>query len=429
MAISNPGDAQGHDEHAPTDVMIAGPHAASRTSKPYGDGLCLSGGGYRAMLFHAGALARLNEAGMLSKIEVVGAVSGGSIAAAALAKAWPNLEFDSRGVALGFDRHVLRPLLTFSQAFVDAPAVLSGLLSPTSSAARRLAQAYARRLFGETRLKDLKSGPIVIFCASNLSTGSPLRMSRSYVADYRIGVARDADWRLADVVACSSAFPPFLSPLRIDLSPHSWVDESRDGSVGQKVSAGRAVITDGGVYDNHGVEPVMKRCRRVFVSDGGAPWRQSGSSFWNWFSQLKRVLDTTDNQVRSLRRRDLITTFEAARAAAAGGVDVSRDPAFTRGCYWSIAPSAELLAKAQDLATFLDRAQRNPADIPTVLHFLGEAETETVVNWGYLVTDQALRAHVDPTLACATGLVVDAQMIRPTREARLSRAIMGKLGF
>src|SRR5260370_7652981 len=36
-----------------------------------GIGLCLSGGGYRAMLFHLGAIWRLNELGMLRKEIVV----------------------------------------------------------------------------------------------------------------------------------------------------------------------------------------------------------------------------------------------------------------------------------------------------------------------------------------------------------------------
>jgi len=44
--------------------------------------LCLSGGGYRAMLFHPGALWRLNEAGCLPKLARVSNVSGGSIVAA-----------------------------------------------------------------------------------------------------------------------------------------------------------------------------------------------------------------------------------------------------------------------------------------------------------------------------------------------------------
>ena len=41
--------------------------------------LCLSGGGYRAMLFHLGALWRLNELGYLKKLARISSVSGGSI--------------------------------------------------------------------------------------------------------------------------------------------------------------------------------------------------------------------------------------------------------------------------------------------------------------------------------------------------------------
>jgi len=46
-------------------------------------GLALSGGGFRAALFHLGVLARLAELDLLGKIEVISAVSGGSIVGAA----------------------------------------------------------------------------------------------------------------------------------------------------------------------------------------------------------------------------------------------------------------------------------------------------------------------------------------------------------
>src|ERR1035437_6460162 len=49
-----------------------------------GIGLCLSGGGYRAMLFHLGALWRLNELGYLPKLNRISSVSGGSITAGVL---------------------------------------------------------------------------------------------------------------------------------------------------------------------------------------------------------------------------------------------------------------------------------------------------------------------------------------------------------
>ena len=42
-------------------------------------GLALSGGGFRAPLFHIGVLARLVELNLLRQIEVISCVSGGSI--------------------------------------------------------------------------------------------------------------------------------------------------------------------------------------------------------------------------------------------------------------------------------------------------------------------------------------------------------------
>ncbi len=42
-------------------------------------GLCLSGGGFRAALYHIGTLAALAEAGVLHRVEVLSTVSGGSI--------------------------------------------------------------------------------------------------------------------------------------------------------------------------------------------------------------------------------------------------------------------------------------------------------------------------------------------------------------
>ena len=58
-----------------------------------GIALALSGGGFRAMVFHLGALLRINEVGLLAKLTRVSSVSGGSITAAALAMSWKELQF------------------------------------------------------------------------------------------------------------------------------------------------------------------------------------------------------------------------------------------------------------------------------------------------------------------------------------------------
>ena len=63
-----------------------------------GIALCLSGGGYRAMVFHLGVLWRLNELGYLSRLQRISSVSGGSITAAMLGLKWGRLAF-SNGIA------------------------------------------------------------------------------------------------------------------------------------------------------------------------------------------------------------------------------------------------------------------------------------------------------------------------------------------
>jgi NTE family protein len=66
-----------------------------------GVALSLSGGGYRAMVFHVGALYRLNEIGLLGKLARISSVSGGSITAGLLGLLWSKLQFDN-GKAANF---------------------------------------------------------------------------------------------------------------------------------------------------------------------------------------------------------------------------------------------------------------------------------------------------------------------------------------
>src|SRR5436189_6069770 len=79
-------------------------------SKPQpGIALCLSGGGYRAMVFHLGALWRLNDAGLLPKLKRISSVSGGSITAGVLGLRWKKLNFQN-GVAQNLFDQVIKPV-------------------------------------------------------------------------------------------------------------------------------------------------------------------------------------------------------------------------------------------------------------------------------------------------------------------------------
>jgi len=75
-----------------------------------GTALAMSGGGFRATLFHLGALLRLNELGLLRRLTVITSVSGGSIASGYLGYRWNHLTFDDRGVATDLVPKVVEPL-------------------------------------------------------------------------------------------------------------------------------------------------------------------------------------------------------------------------------------------------------------------------------------------------------------------------------
>ena len=96
-----------------------------------GVGLYLSGGGYRAMLCHVGALWRLMEAGKLLGITRISSVASGSITAGVLALAWPELR--SGGMA---------------GTTIDQRSVLGGMVRP-GTIGSYVAGAYARHLFAD----------------------------------------------------------------------------------------------------------------------------------------------------------------------------------------------------------------------------------------------------------------------------------------
>lgn len=119
-------------------------------------GLCLSGGGFKAALYHLGALVRINELGALRKIDRVSSVSGGSITAGLLAAKWSQLTFSAQGNASNFQTLVFTPLVKFCrEAEIDVGAWFEGVLSPFRRASDEVADAYAKWLVGDTKLTAL----------------------------------------------------------------------------------------------------------------------------------------------------------------------------------------------------------------------------------------------------------------------------------
>lgn len=360
-------------------------------------GLALSGGGFRAMLFHAGALLRLNELGLLSRLDRISSVSGGSIAAGLLATSWSRLgPSDASGAFPNLRREVTERLVAFSRSTIDVWAGLGGLL-PGTSIAEEVAKRY-RPLVGEATLQDLPDQPRFVLCATNLQTGVLWRFTKPYAGDYVVGQLPNPRIPLATAMAASSAFPPFLSPLTLKVEADAFGDwpnrPGRPPAPGDQRFRTAIRLADGGVYDNHGLEPLLKRTMTVFASDGGAPFARVTTGFPDWFRQLRRVLEITDNQVRSLRRRDLIARYEAAEKKVATGALTagSLDPYGRLGAYWGIGTDPGPMTPPGHLTCRPDVVQAL-ARVSTRLADPGHGVAERLVNWGYAVSDLCIRTH------------------------------------
>jgi NTE family protein len=363
-----------------------------------GIGIAASGGGFRAMLFHAGALMRLNELGLLTQAKRISSVSGGSIATGYLASVWDKLK---QANFSNFKQTYVEPILAFSRLKIDVVNALTGVL-PWTSAAEEVADSYDKHLFQGRTLQQLPDEPRFVFCATNLQSGVLWRFSKPYAGDYVVGRLDKPQLRLAQAVAASSAFPPVLSPLSLKLPDGSFTDwPGGQGSV----TAGqmgkfreRVLLTDGGVYDNHGIEPLLKRYATVFVSDGGAPFGRTADLDADWISQLRRILDVTDNQVRALRRRDLIDRLVQGNQMANEAQLVSTQAHGRMGAYWGIDTDPGKVTPAGALPC-------NPAithklaQVRTRLSDLGDPTSQQLVNWGYAVCDRSVRANYKGQLA------------------------------
>ncbi|HUB07455.1 MAG TPA: patatin-like phospholipase family protein [Myxococcales bacterium] len=342
-------------------------------------GLCLSGGGFRAMLFHAGTLVRLNEARYLPRLDRVSSVSGGSITAGVLAHSWSELDFSAEGLALNLFELVVEPLRRFAATTADVPAVIAGLLLPGVTINGRLASRY-RRLFARTTLAELPDRPDFVFDATNLQSGDLWRFSKATEGDWRVGSLAAPDTELASVVAASSAFPPVLSPSRLEF-PAGALTGGGDEEVDSPPYTTRVVLADGGVYDNLGLEAVWTTCREVLISDAGGAMGAQRRPSSLWPLQLLRVLHVIDNQVRALRKQQAVQSYIEGRRT---------------GAYWGIRSDVEDFGLADPIASPTVAQVRALAGVPTRLAALAGPTQERLVNWGYTICDTALRAHVAP---------------------------------
>lgn len=379
-----------------------------------GIAVCLSGGGYRAMLFHTGALWRLIELGLMSPgdrtahppngtptpigtLMRVSSVSGGSIVSAMLGLKWKSLNFSTPAALLAsYKTAVVKPIRDLADVtlaagtFEGALKIIADIIMP-GSINDHLAKAYDQHLFKHAKLNELPSAPRWVINAANLQSGALWRFMAPYMRDWKVGENKRTDKvSIAQAVAASSAFPPVLAPATFRFAESDYTPNSGgkgEYNLQRKPFTTDVALADGGVYDNLGLETAYKRYRTLLVSDGGAPFMPATDVQRNWVGLSMRVVDVIDNQVRALRKRLLIHSFKTQDR---------------RGAFWDIDADISRLAAPNKLPCPHAKVLAL-AGIGTDLGEKNKVTQERLINWGYASCDASIRAYFDTSLPAPTG--------------------------
>jgi predicted acylesterase/phospholipase RssA len=353
-------------------------------------GLALSGGGFRATLYHLGLVRFLYDAGILPHVTHITAVSGGSIIAAHLGLNWGRYngsasEFDAAAnellalVRLDVRNRIVRRYgLGFA---LRGPRRLLGLSNRRLTRTGLLEYHYEKYLYGDTSLFQLPETPCLHLLATNLSEGRLCSFQRDglwmicreagnafRIDRFRIGLAT-----VPMAVAASSAFPGFFPPM-----------ELTGADVGARSGEfGRQSYTDGGVFDNLGV-----RMFRFLA-------QSSGTEESPWDGVLVSDVGKPFEIQASARAGGLIRTAMRASDILMDRVWQLENETFKDTPGFVFARITDIVNPELDPTALHPEIQRRLPSIRTDLDRFSDIEISSLIRHGYCVGRQTCQARPD----------------------------------
>lgn len=382
-------------------------------------GLALSGGGYRATVFHLGVLARLAEDNALEQVSVLSTVSGGSLCIGLVhglnGMRWPG--------SAEYQQHVVgesRRILTTTNLQKDLiTRVLGSFWTLFGSRADDLSALIQKGWGIKAALNELPDRPHWLINTTCYETGKNWRFEKRRMGDYVFGYSRDtAQVPLSDAMAASAGFPGGIGALPFDATQKKWykysggaapvLAEGQDSRGTQTVEPlfPQVHLWDGGAYDNHGLEGVHDFIKGwqlgidfLIVSD--AAGRPKPEAYHIGPKAIGRLMTSIMmDQVRSLRARAIIERFvnhkdkgvflQTGNSAEKVIRSARRDS--------GLSPQeidAEVARIAPDCLN--DVETQKAAEMGTVIRQLSQEEFERLFRHGFEVADVTLFCYYPDT--------------------------------
>lgn len=221
-------------------------------------GLALSGGGFRAAAFGLGCLRALHDRDLLRHVRVVSSISGGSIIAALWAYGSRDFqEFDACATDLlrsGIQGRYIRRALTPVSLFRHTRSILASAGSPARERNQLdgLIGIFEAEGFGDRPLQSVTHENLAtIISASDIRSAQAVRFGSELSSCEPYGKILDSV-SVAEAVAASAAYPILLPTMNRTYRFHR---ETGDGRA--RTHSRFLAMTDGGVYDNLGLSPLL----------------------------------------------------------------------------------------------------------------------------------------------------------------------------
>ncbi len=410
-------------------------------------GVAMSGGGFRASLYHIGVLAKLAELDLLRHVEYLSCVSGGSIIGAAYYLGVRSLLQDKadgditredyirlvQRIGEEFQRGVERNIRTRIAA--EWTTNLKMLLLSGYSRTNRAGELYETELFAPTApqidwrttaLADLTvqpkgeldgfspkdhnwrrtaKVPILVLNATALNTGHNWQFTATWMGEPPAGIDTeiDANYRLrrmyygdapgahrrlrvGDAVAASACVPGLFEPLSLgDL----YQRQDETGALVRPI----ARLVDGGVHDNQGVAALLEQgCSVLLVSDASGQMSSQDFPSTGLLGVPLRANSILQARIRTSQYEDLEARRRGGLLKGLLFVHLKMDLE-SLPVDWIDSKDPSTPPRRTQLTSYgVDKElQRCLAAMRTDLDSFSEAEAYALMTSGYLMTETALR--------------------------------------
>ncbi len=416
--------------------LVKGP--AARAIAAGKVGLALSGGGFRAALFHVGTLARLAELDLLRHVDVISCVSGGSILGALYYLELQGLLCAKRDAEVGRadyvavvekvrarlvqalqgdlrTRAMVRSLSTaLSSRTVETGALLTSELYATGDRPVPTLRDLAFTPCGEADgfnpkrhnwRRDAKV-PILVINATTLNTGHNWQFTATWMGEPPTSIEPDIDAseRLRRFYNVGEGPPPYKEiPLGVAVSasaavPGVFRPVALDGLYPDR----KVRLADGGVHDNQGVFSLIEQdCTTMVVSDGCGQLDTAPDPSPLAFPVVRRANDILMETVRRGTYRNLLTRVRTRRLRELRYLHLKSGLPTADVTWIGGGPAPGDAVPRDRVASGLDeRIQRALAAIRTDLDDFSLNERDALMFAGYRIADRDF-------LAKSSALAVD----------------------